>query len=158
MTPSSITTSAEEIQRLMSSEMANKLHPDGTFHVTPELMQIFAENCVELAKMKEQLSIGETSDGYHTFNELYEHRIVLYIALCRMFAVHNRVWRSECHSDGTQMEGWFVLGIDTQPGEQITYHLPMSKWEDCLFANTQDKAPKFDGHTSKDVLSRIAKL
>lgn len=27
----------------------------------------------------------EVSDGYHTFDELYDHRITLYIALCRTF-------------------------------------------------------------------------
>lgn len=25
---------------------------------------------------------GEVSDGYHTFDELYEHRVALFIALC----------------------------------------------------------------------------
>jgi len=39
------------------------------------------------------------SDGYHTFDELYDHRITLFIALCRF--VDNRVfiggevWRSK---------------------------------------------------------------
>lgn len=27
---------------------------------------------------------GEVSDGYHTFNELYDHRIKLFITLCRV--------------------------------------------------------------------------
>lgn len=101
----------------------------------------------------------QVSDGYHTFDELYEHRIALYIALCR--AINdgpNWVWRSVLHSDGTSFPGWFVLGINKAPGEQITYHLPMIKWDKCEFAYTLDSAPEFDGHTAADVLERLGKL
>ncbi len=108
------------------------------------------------------------SDGYHTFGELYEHRIQLYIQLCKIYAYgyneglggpfHNPVWKSEVHSDGSSWEGWFLLGIERVHGHQITYHLPMSKWKECEFADTLDKAPDFDGHTSQDVLQRLKNL
>ena len=68
------------------------------------------------------------------------------------------MWRSALHSDGTNWDGWFLLGIFTEKGEQITYHLPMTKWIDTNFAVTLDRAPEFDGHTSQDVLERISKL
>lgn len=107
----------------------------------------------------------EVSDGYHTFDELYDHRITLYIALCRTlkFALegeggNSNIWRSNVHSDGSTMEGWFVLGIGKEPGKQITYHLPLSRWEETEFAPTLDKAPEFDGHTSADVLVRLKEL
>lgn len=58
----------------------------------------------------------------------------------------------------SKFDGWFVLGYGYIEGEQITYHLPLSKWDECNFAKTLDKAPKFDGHTSEDVLERIKKL
>jgi hypothetical protein len=102
---------------------------------------------------------GETSDGYHTFNELYEHRIALFIALCS--EVDRRtptgyVWRSKLHSDGTMFDGWFVTGIGTEPGDQITYHLPMSKWGDTDWLGTErPQAPDFDGHTAADVVVRL---
>ena len=108
--------------------------------------------------------INLISDGYHTFGELYEHRIVLYIALCRVLRFdtekeHLQIFRTKLHSDGTGFEGWFVLGIvDMITGEQITYHLPNLKWELTAFAETLDKAPDFDGHSSQDVLDRISKL
>lgn len=92
------------------------------------------------------------SDGYHTFGELYEHRIMLFIALAKQTM---SAWRTTKHSDGSSWDGWFVLGIFKKAGEQMTYHLPMSKWNDCEFAETLDKAPDFDGHTSNDVLNRI---
>ena len=105
---------------------------------------------------------GSTSDGYHTFDELYEHRIVLYLALCRQLVYQGvkqlRPWRSLLHSDDTKYESWFILGIGKEPGEQITYHLPMHYWGDTFFAETLDRAPEFDGHTSADVLERIGRL
>ena len=116
-----------------------------------------------------KIDTGKISDGYHTFDELYEHRITLFIALCLLFkrqenaigfisASDSFVWRSKLHSDGTMFDGWFILGIGKEKGEQITYHLPISKWEETAFAGTLEKAPLFDGHTPEDVLSRLKKL
>jgi len=109
-------------------------------------------------------STDEVSDGYHTFKELYEHRITLFIALCKQiesdpkYQNFNEVWRAVFHSDGSQIKDWFVLGIGKGKGEQITYHLPIDKWGDCEFAQHLEKAPEFDGHTPQDVLDRINKL
>lgn len=113
----------------------------------------------------------EVSDGYHTFGELYEHRIALFITLCRVAReVYNvfggkdvsqrilPIWRSKLHHDGTSYDGWFVMGIGDEKGEQITYHLPVAKWEETGFAETRGKSPEFDGHTSKDVLERLRTL
>lgn len=104
-------------------------------------------------------NIGETSDGYHTFNELYEHRAALFMALCSVVSRESGgVWRSKLHSDGTMFDGWFVMGIGAEPGEQITYHLPISKWEQAWFAEERVRAPDFDGHTSTDVLQRLGRF
>lgn len=110
----------------------------------------------------------DASDGYHTFTELYDHRIALFIALCKhlttlqhMFNIPENIpkrfniWRSQLHSDGSSFEDWFILGINKAKGEQITYHLPMSRWEETEFAQTLEKAPEWDGHTPADVLERI---
>lgn len=103
--------------------------------------------------------VNAVSDGYHTFGELYDHRCVLYIALCAVINKTNyEVWRSVKHSDGSQWDGWFVLGINSAPGEQVTYHLPESLWDKCDFAETLKCAPEFDGHTSSDVLQRLNEL
>lgn len=107
------------------------------------------------------------SDGYHTFDELYDHRITLFIALCRhmheLLGMENpgkfKVWRSKLHSDGSSFDGWFILGIGTEKGKQITYHLPMDRWEETdLFTETHDKAPEWDGHTAADVIERLKAL
>lgn len=106
---------------------------------------------------------GGISDGYHTFDELYEHRIVNFIAVCRLckafFRSFPEVWISKKHSDGSEWPGWFIMGIGSEPGEQISYHLPMSKWEEChKIASEWSHAPEWDGHTSADVLKRLAAL
>ena len=111
----------------------------------------------------EYTEIGKVSDGYHTFDELYEHRITLWIALCRTMAEHHHrsddvVWKTRYHSDMGFIEGWFLLGMGYDPGEQITYHLPMDRWEECDFAKELQCAPEFDGHTAADVLKRLAAL
>lgn len=106
---------------------------------------------------------GKISDGYHTFDELYEHRIVLWKALCRVMAErHHRstdlVWRTRLHSDGSSFPGWFVLGMGYNAGEQITYHLPDKEWASCDFALELPQAPEFDNHSPSDVLKRIEAL
>ncbi len=116
-------------------------------------------------------STSEVSDGYHTFGELYEHRITLFIALCKKQEreiVDNinktftkiSVWRSKKHSDGELAFGgtWFVLGINKEKGKQITYHLPIERWDETEFAETLEKAPEFDGHTPRNVLERLKTL
>lgn len=108
----------------------------------------------------------QVNDGYHTMDELYDHRISLYISLCKyviyhevkLHGINDRVWRSKVHSDGSVMEGWFILGIGKKKGEQITYHLPLARWDDIEIAQTLEKAPEFDGHSSNDVLARLIEL
>jgi hypothetical protein len=112
-----------------------------------EINKLIADGC----------DTNKISDGYHTFAELYEHRIELFIALCRK--IKNKiVWRARAHSDGSVQEGWFILGIGSEKGEQITYHLPMSKWDETDFADELETAPEYDGHTGEDVLKRLKKI
>lgn len=111
----------------------------------------------------------DASDGYHTFDELYDHRITLYIALCKAFyedpqyqvGPKSEVWRSKFHSDGELCFGTgtqFVLGIGKEKGKQITYHIPIDRWDETDFAQTLEKAPEWDGHISDDVLNRLKSL
>lgn len=105
----------------------------------------------------------QVSDGYHTMDELYDHRITLYIALCaaqRLFTDKN-IWRSKYHSGGELCFGTgtqFILGIGSHEGEQISYHIPIDRWDETNFAITLERAPEWDGHTSKEVLTRLKQL
>lgn len=110
------------------------------------------------------------SDGYHTFGELYDHRITLFVALAKLLRRQENVlgsapgesfvWRSKRHhaEDQAMYDGWFVLGIGRFEGQQITYHLPLARWDETDFADTLDHAPKWDGHTAADVLDRLKNL
>lgn len=112
---------------------------------------------------------NSVSDGFHSFRELYEHRCILFLTLCQSIYMSQTrsvgnppdvksVWRSRKHSDGSEWSGWFILGIGTIPGNQITYHLPEKMWDMAAFAPIMEKAPKFDGHTHQDVIKRLQKL
>ena len=98
--------------------------------------------------------VGQVSDGYHTFDELYEHRHMLFLSLMKLLPRSS--WFSRVHADGSGYAGWFICGIHL-PSGQVTYHLP-----DCLLLGARDtgatetpRAPAYDGHTSADVLARL---
>lgn len=108
------------------------------------------------------IDTNKISDGYHTFDDLYKHRIMLYMCVCRLAieTMHFECWKSKKHHDGSEYENWFIMGLTSlnDPTLNVSYHLPMSCFEDCNFAVTLDKAPEWDGHTSMDVLERLSKM
>lgn len=98
-------------------------------------------------------SAGEVSDGYHTFNELYHHRALLFAALCNIVPKSN-VWKSKHHDDDTMFDGMFIVGMQTPEG-QATYHYDIDPYWDLFKVQELDKAPEFDGHTPEVALNRI---
>ncbi len=98
---------------------------------------------------------GNTSDGYHTFNELYHHRAVLFSVIVENFAA--RAWKSKLHADGTMYDGMFVVGIETPDG-QATYHYDIDPYWDLFRCKEVDRAPEWDGHTPDQAIERIGKL
>lgn len=98
---------------------------------------------------------GKFSDGYHTFEELYAHRVRLFT--CLMHAHRNRAWWSEKHHDGSFMPGWIIAGIDTPVG-QATYHLPVSESHHLPEGIKLERGKEWDGHTSAHVLLRLLSL
>lgn len=92
------------------------------------------------------------SDGYHTMDELYYHRGVLFSVVCNQ----NRslAWKSRKHSDGTMCDGMFIAGINTPEG-QYTYHCENDLW-DLFNIKEIDNAPEWDGHEPKDVTRLVS--
>lgn len=90
---------------------------------------------------------SQISDGAHTFDELYYHRMVLFAMVCNQNSHY--AWKSKVHHDGTMIDGMFIVGIDTPEG-QFTYHYPKEYWK-MFKVKKYVLAPEFDGHTSKDV-------
>lgn len=102
-----------------------------------------------------QLIDGDTSDGYHTFNELYHHRAVLFSVIVAKFA--DRAWKSKLHADGTMFNGMFIVGIETPDG-QATYHYDVDPYWEMFRCKEVDHAPEWDGHTPDQAIERIGKL
>ncbi|MFK7947486.1 MAG: hypothetical protein AB8G11_07850 [Saprospiraceae bacterium] len=114
---------------------------------------------------------GEYSDGYHTFNELYEFRKTLHALLFNEWSKnyefnrntdiqnqrpHNNVHKSKKHHDGELCfgGGWFIV-VARLPMGQITNHYKMEDWDLFKIPETEKAMFPFDGHTSQDVLERM---
>jgi len=95
---------------------------------------------------------GNTSDGYHTFNELYYHRMVLFSIICNQNK--ERAWKSKKHNDGSMYENYFIVGISTNEGD-YTYHYQLDEW-DYFDVKELSFAPKWDGHKPEDITRLLA--
>ena len=121
---------------------------------------------MEITEIQEQINLydgnrWELHDGYHTFNELYEHRIILYISLCKQIVAsrYKQVRASKKHFDWTSRDWRFIMWIGTIPWTIITYHLPDKYWNDISkFAMILENWLERDWHTSNDVLDRLLEL
>lgn len=100
-------------------------------------------------------NIGNLSDGYHTFNELYHHRAILFSVICN--SMPDKAWKSKLHDTGDMYEGMFIVGIETPEG-QATYHYDIEPYWDLFKVKELEKAPKYDGHTPQEAIDRISKL
>ena len=101
---------------------------------------------------------GEISDGYHTFNELYEFRKMYNAAAFNAWAKEGLydVHKSKCHSDGLPCfnGGWFIV-MAVLPSGQVSNHYRLEDWD--LFQCPEELFVKYpyDGHTAQDVLTRL---
>lgn len=103
---------------------------------------------------------SETSDGYHTFRELYDHRRALTAALAEMVTrfvwLDQSAWRSRSHhpDDSPCYEGYFIVGIDLPTGT-ITYHYANQYWDDFKNVPELPHAPKWDGAGPEATVTRL---
>jgi hypothetical protein len=106
----------------------------------------------------EPKDMGEISDGYHTFNELYEYRMLYNAALFNEFAKQGLydVHKSRKHSDGEYPFGdsnWFIVMAELPTG-QISNHYEMKDWDKFQIPE-KEVANKWDGHSPRDVADRL---
>lgn len=124
----------------------------------PEIVESFGSDCRKIfaneywddrAVWMSEYDIGTFSNGYHTFDDLYEQRLVLSAALFNVYK--DKAWKSRKHSDGQPCfcGEYFIVGIDTPLGP-YTYHYENCHW-DMFNCKELDMAPEWDGHTDKDV-------
>ena len=97
---------------------------------------------------------GQISDGSHTFDELYYHRMVLFSVICNSHK--NISYKSKLHDDGTMYPGYFIVGIKTPEGD-YSYHYELKYW-DMFKVPEIERAPKWDGHKPEDVTRLISLL
>ena len=125
-------------------------------HSVKRISEIIAERITEQKAIDDELcKSGEASDGYHTFNELYDFRREYNAAL-----VNSGVWKahkSYRHHSGELCfgGGWFIVMIET-PFGQISNHYENKYWDE-FHCEEKEFADEWDGHTEKDVIERLKK-
>lgn len=110
-----------------------------------------AEEIIKVLEQRICGDMGDVSDGYHTFNQLYHQRAVLFACIVKQNK--NKAWKSFKHSDGKycfDSDGeWFIVGIDTPQGS-YTYHYAKEYW-DMFDCQELECGKEWDGHTEEDV-------
>lgn len=109
----------------------------------------------------DQIIDGDTSDGYHTFNELYDFRKAYNALLFNEWAANGKysVHKSKRHFDGEYCFGgaWFIV-VAQLPDGQISNHYEMKDWDKFRVPETYKVLFEYDNHTGKDVLQRLFSL
>lgn len=110
---------------------------------------------------KYEIKNGDISDGYHTFDELYEHRCLLFIAW--IISVDSHIMDVIPSYIPDHFEGWDLIWTSIPDGtgdlKQISYHVPV-KYRHLYrgHCNRQEVNSAYDGHTSGDVIKRITEF
>jgi hypothetical protein len=113
---------------------------------------------------EEQHKITEnTSDGYHTFKELYEFRKAYNVVLFNEWAKYDipyyDVHKSWKHHDGELCfgGGWFIV-VALLPTGQISNHYEAKDWDLFKIPEKERALFEFDGHNGQDVIDRLLKI
>lgn len=100
-------------------------------------------------------NVSDMSDGFHTFKEYETFKTLYNAAFFNCIVGKYRVCKSIYHDDGKKPfnGGYFVVYAELPTG-QISNHYELKYW--YLFnIPIVNKAPKWDGHTSFDVMNRM---
>lgn len=140
----------------VAAKLADWVNPDPDSRTDADQAIIDCINAILAAPTIDPEPItGDTSDGYHTFNELYHHRAVLFSVICN--ARPNTAWKAKKHYDGTMYDRMFIVGIQTPEG-QATYHYDVDPYWDMFRVKELDVAPEWDGHSPAQAIARIGTI
>lgn len=93
--------------------------------------------------------MGDVSDGYHTFNELYRYRLLYNAAFFNELAKLGKVevCKSHKHYDGEECfgGGWFIVMAELPTG-QVSNHYENKDW-DLFNVPELETSFEWDGHT-----------
>lgn len=133
-------------------------------HISAEALlecSMRTKELIDLAVAEERRRIinENTSDGYHTFKELYEFRKLYNACLFNEWAKQgiNDVHKSKRHNDGELCFGrdeYFIV-VARLPTGQISNHYPMIDWDLFKCEEVERAKEKWDGHSSQDVATRL---
>jgi hypothetical protein len=116
---------------------------------------------IVIAQMQPIGITEDTSDGYHTFKELYEFRKVYNATLFNewdkagKYFVH-KSWKHK-NDELCFGGGWFIV-VALLPTGQISNHYEAKDWDLFKIPETPTAMFEFDGHTPQDVLERLINL
>ena len=142
----------EEIKSLKISLGGKNLLSE---EIKESVLRVINEQPIIKAVKIPEGGIGELSDGYHTFNELYHHRAILFSVICN--SMPDKAWKSKLHDTGDMYDGMFIVGIETPDG-QATYHYNIEPYWDMFKVKELEKAPKWDGHTPTEAINRLSNI
>ena len=159
-----------------------QLEEKGDLRETPSIrniqLNIDTSDYMELKQQAKEMEKAQsevtenTSDGYHTFKELYEFRKAYNVALFNEWGLQKEtrwenirttpkynVHKSWRHNDGELCfgGGWFIV-VAVLPTGQISNHYKAEDWDLFKIPETEKALFEFDGHTSEDVINRLLKL
>lgn len=92
-------------------------------------------------------STKDISDKWHTFGDLYYHRMILTYIILKNYP--SLSWKSKQHHDGSMFKDSFIVGIETPIG-QYSYHYNIKYW-DLFDVKELERAPEWDGHKPEDI-------
>lgn len=123
---------------------------NGKLSICEELL-----GCID-SLQQEQVDMGEVSDGYHTFNELYYYRM-LYNAAFFNLLPKGWVHKSKRHHTGEECfgGGWFIVMANLPTG-QVSNHYELKDW-DLFKVPEKEFADEWDGHTPQEAADRLCK-
>ena len=117
----------------------------------------FGEDLFKIESLQqEEADMGEVSDGYHTFNELYYYRM-LYNAAFFNLLPREWVYKSKRHHTGEECfgGGWFIVMANLPTG-QISNHYELKDW-DLFNIPEKELADEWDGHSPQQAAERLHK-
>lgn len=144
-----LTTIIEE-RKAQQDQWINRYHDPINQGISQELTEILSI----INSLQQEQNMGEVSDGYHTFNELYYYRM-LYNAAFFNLLPKEWVHKSKRHHDGEECfgGGWFIVMANLPTG-QISNHYELKDW-DLFKVPEKEFADEWDGHTPQEAAKRL---
>ena len=148
----------EKLKKLFETEYKKYVNKSKQTYATLQYQYIadgldIAEQVID-SLQQEQTDMGEVSDGYHTFNELYYYRM-LYNAAFFNLLPKEWVHKSKRHHTGEECfgGGWFIVMANLPTG-QISNHYELKDW-DLFQVPEKEFADEWDGHTPQEAAERL---